>query len=123
MNSLAFILDTARTNANTILADNKVKMSTHKFTYHLARALHRPSVQCQYNSTIGIRVNQMIKIKQYLSIKEELRLAVQQNEEEKGRCSVCVEELIGTASYKTKLVKLNNKLKVKCHSCQKFLCK
>ena len=45
LNSLAFILDMARTNANTILKENNVKMSTHEFTYQLARALCLPSVQ------------------------------------------------------------------------------
>ena len=70
MNSLAFILDTARANANTILADNKIKMSTHEYTYQLARAFCLPSVQRRYDSAIGIRVNQMIKIKWVLSIKD-----------------------------------------------------
>ena len=36
LNSLAFILDTARTNANTILKENNVKKSTHQFIYELA---------------------------------------------------------------------------------------
>ena len=33
LNSLAFILNMARANANTSLKENNVKMSTHKFTY------------------------------------------------------------------------------------------
>ena len=45
LNSLAFILDTARTNANTILKENNMKMSTHQLIYELARALCLPSVQ------------------------------------------------------------------------------
>ena len=45
LNSLAFILNTARTNANRILKENNLKMSTHEFTYQLARALYLPSVQ------------------------------------------------------------------------------
>ena len=73
LNSLAFILDTARTNANTILKENNVKMSTHEFTYQLARALCLPSVQRRYDSSNGIRVNQMMKIKRVLSINKEVR--------------------------------------------------
>ena len=38
LNSLASILDTARTNANTILKENNVKMSTHEFTYQLFKS-------------------------------------------------------------------------------------
>ena len=45
LNSLAFILHTARTNANITLKENNVKMSTHEFTYQLVRALCLPSVQ------------------------------------------------------------------------------
>ena len=54
---------------------------------------------------------------------EEVHPAVQQNQEEKGRCYVCAEQLVITPSYKTKRLKLNNRLKVKYHSCNKFLCK
>ena len=39
VNSITFIFDSARTNTNTILAENKVKMSTHEFMHQLARAL------------------------------------------------------------------------------------
>ena len=38
LNSLAFILDTARTIANTILKENNVKMSTHEFRYQLFKS-------------------------------------------------------------------------------------
>ena len=54
LNSLAFILDTVRTNANNILKENNVKMSTHEFTYQLARALCLPSVQRRYDSSNGM---------------------------------------------------------------------
>ena len=57
LNSLAFILDMARTNANTLLKENILKMSTYEFTYQLARALCLPSVQRRYDSSNGIRVN------------------------------------------------------------------
>ena len=73
LNSLAFILDTERTYANTILKENNLKMSTHEFTYQLARALCLPSVQHRYDSSNGIRVNQTMKIKQVLSINKEVR--------------------------------------------------
>ena len=61
LNSLAFILDTTRTNANTILKESDVKMSTQEFTYQLARSLCLPSVQHRFDSSNGIRVNQMMK--------------------------------------------------------------
>ena len=82
LNSLAFILDTARTNANTILEEHNVKMSTHEFTYQLARALCLPSVQHRFDSSNGIRVNQMMKIKRVLSINKEVRSI--ENKEQTG---------------------------------------
>ena len=44
-NYSSFIFDSATTNTNTILAENKVKMSTHEFMHQLARALCFLSVQ------------------------------------------------------------------------------
>ena len=54
LNSLAFILDMARANPNTIFRENNIRMSTHEFTYQLATALCLPSVQCQYDLSNGI---------------------------------------------------------------------
>ena len=91
LNSLAFILNTARTNANRILKENNLKMSTHEFTYQLARALYLPSVQRWYDSSNGIRVTQMIKIKQLLSINKKVHLI--------ENCYVCVGKILGNPSY------------------------
>ena len=62
----------ARTNASTILKENNAKVSTHEFTYKLARSLCLPNVQCLYNSSNGIGVNQIMKIKRVLSIEKEV---------------------------------------------------
>ena len=121
LNSLALIIDTERTNANTILKENNVKMSNHEFTYQLARGLCLPSVQHRYDSSNGIRVNQTMKIKRVLSINKEVRPI--ENKEQTGQCYVFVENILGTPSYISKRNKLNNKLKVTCHSCNQILCK
>ena len=121
MNNLAFIIDTARTNANTILKESNVKMSTREFTYQLARALCLPSVQLLYDSSNGIRVKQMMKIKRVLSINKEV--CPIENKEQTRRCYVCVANILGTPSYISKRKKLNSKLKVTCHLCNQILCK
>ena len=41
----------------------------------------------------------------------------------KGRCYKCVENLVGTESYKEGRENLNNKLKTKCRVCLEFICK
>ena len=48
LNAFAFILDTVRTNAKTILADNKSSFSNFKFAYQLGKALVLPIVQQRY---------------------------------------------------------------------------
>ena len=121
LNSLAFILDLARANPNTIFRENNIRMSTHEFTYQLATALCLPSVQCQYDLSNGIWVNQMMKIKRVLSINKEVGPI--KNKEQTGRCFMCVENILGTPTYISKRNKLNNKLKVMCHSCNQILCK
>ena len=98
-----------------------VKISTHEFTYQLARALCLPSVQHRFDSSNGIRVNQMMKIKRVLSINKEVRSI--ENKELTGWSYVCAENIIGTPSYISKRNKLNNKLEVTCHSCNQILCK
>ena len=44
-NALAFILDTCRTNAKTILGDNNIKVTNFEFTYEFGKALVLPSIQ------------------------------------------------------------------------------
>ena len=50
MNCLAFILHTTRTNANTILSHNNIKMTSLEFIYQLAKSLCIPNVHRWYNS-------------------------------------------------------------------------
>ena len=50
MNYLAFLLHTTRTNANTILSHNNIKMTSLEFTYQLAKSLCIPNVHRWYNS-------------------------------------------------------------------------
>ena len=119
LNSLAFILNTTRTNTNTIFKDNNVKISTQAFTYQLERTLCLPSVQRQYDLTNGIPVNQTMKIKWVLSITKEVHPI--ENKEQTRRCYVCLEHILGTPSHLSK--RNNNKYKVMCHLCNQILCK
>ena len=61
-----------------------MKMSTHEVTYQPARALYLPSGQCRYDSSNGTQDNQMMKIKQVLSINKEVHPI--ENKEQTGRC-------------------------------------
>ena len=45
LNALTFILDTCRSNAKTILADNGIPFTNFQFTYNLGKALILPSIK------------------------------------------------------------------------------
>ena len=45
INCLAFLLDTVRTNAKTILHENGYSMTNYEFTYQLAKSLVAPNVE------------------------------------------------------------------------------
>ena len=70
LNAFAFILDTVRTNAKTILADNKSSFSNFEFTYQLGKALVLPIVQRRYEIRNGIQIAVMEKIRRVLGIAE-----------------------------------------------------
>ena len=124
MNCLAYILDTVRTNAMTILHDNRITFTSHKFTYQLAQALCLPSVQRCFDHPCGLLVNQLQKIKRVLNIADVRPQPNNQNHQEtSGRCYICVEQIMGTANYNMIRERLNNKLKTRCNECNKFLCK
>ena len=48
INAFAFILDTCRTNAKTILQDNGKPLSNFEFTYAIGKALVLPAIQRRY---------------------------------------------------------------------------
>ena len=124
MNCLAYILDTVRTNALTILRNNGITFISHEFTYQLARGLCLPSVQRRFDHWCALRVNQLQKIKRVLYIEDVHPQPNNQNHQEtSGQCYVCFEQIVGTANYKMIRERLNNKLKTRCNECNKFLCK
>ena len=124
INVLAFLLDTARTNAKTILQDNNVKMSNFQFTYELGKALCLPLIKRRYESNNGLQIDVLQKMRRVLGIQEVNRGTTPTSEAKKqGRCGKCVEELVGTANYKTGRYDLNNKLKGKCVVCGTFCAK
>ena len=66
INSLAFILDTVRTNAKTIICDNDKNISNFEFTYQLGIALILPGIQRRYNNNNGLNISQLQKIREIL---------------------------------------------------------
>ena len=123
INSLAFLLDTVRTNAKTIICDNDINISNFEFTYQLGRALILPGIQRRYNNNNGLNIPRLQKIQELLHLPQVNRRPTSDEQATQGRCHKFVEEIVGTENYKVDRKKLNNKLKSKCHKCNFFMCK
>ena len=115
LNAFAFILDTVRTNAKTVLADNKSSFSNFEFTYQLAKALVLPVVQRRYEIRNGIQIAVMEKITRVLGVAELNRQPQPESPPTLSSCCYkCVEMIVGKANYKLSWEKINSKLKSKC---------
>ena len=123
LNALAFVLDTERTNACTILREaTGNKISTFEFTWQLAKNLVVPHMVRRYNNPIGLSTNVMKKMQKILGIKN-IPTPLPTEETTEGRCGACIKEAQGKENYKALYWKLNHRLKVKCTKCRTFLCK
>ena len=116
LNTLAFVLDTCRTNAKTILGDNNIKVTNFEFTYELGKTLVLPSIQRQFGNPNGLQIKILNKTRRVLNIQEVNHRPQIENQRTKcGRCFKCVDEIVGIADYENKREKLN--------ICSQFLCK
>ena len=124
MNALAFILDTCRSNAKTILQDSGIKLTNFEMTNPLGKELVLPAIIRRYNQSNGLKITVINKIRRVLGINEVLAHSKPENfNPTSGRCVKCVEAIVGKKSYKPEREKLNNRKKTKCLKCQKFICK
>ena len=124
VNTLAFLLDTIRTNSKVLLAESSKPdiMSTLEFTFRLGKQLVLPSIQHRFENSNSIQSSATQKIERVLCIQNIYR-PVGNVDESVGRCGICVSKIVGTDNYRQKRGKLNNKLKAKCQKCQSLTCK
>ena len=122
LNALAFLLDTRRTNAKTILRDNNIKVTNFEFRYKLGKALVLPSIQWWFENPNDLQIKILNKMRRVLNIQEVNHHPQIENQRAKSFFK-CVNEIVGTTDYKNKGEKLNDKLKSKGHICSQFLCK
>ena len=127
INCLAFLLHTVRTNAKTILHENGYSMTNYEFTYQLGKSLVVPNVERRYHTpNNGLQNDTIRKMKQVLGIVDLPQMPRRQEPDEskpaRGRCSKCVEAIVGQVDYK-KRERLNNDTRVKCTLCRAILCK
>ena len=72
VNILAFLLDTVRTNAKTILAEsaNPVHMTSFEFTYQSGKLLVLPNIQRRFENRRGFKIDLIQKMRRVLGITE-----------------------------------------------------
>ena len=124
LNALAFVLDTARSNAQTILKDNNndKNRSSFQFAREIGESLIRPHILSRYKNPVGLQVPVLKRIQRVLEIEE---LLVQQKPPkeptDRQRCYMCFQEISGAPNYEEKKDKLG-KPKWVCKECKRVIC-
>ena len=111
LTAFAFMLDTIRTNSQTILEGNKKTFNNFEFTYQLGKALVLPKIRERLENSNGLQIAVLQKVRRVLGLPEVNRRPLPDPETAVtpiGRCYKCVESVVGTKTYKTDREKMNN---------------
>ena len=125
LNVFAFMLDTARTNAKTIIKENTPTkpLSTIQFTWELGKSLIRSRIQRRHDNPVGLTHSLVKSISKVLGTEQPIERRQKPELLNKGQhCYLCREEINGQPDYKANKDKLNNKVKTVCISCKKITC-
>ena len=124
VNALAYALDTARTNAQTILKDNNAnnKRSSFEFCWELGEALVKAYLLERHRNPIGLQSGVLSRINKVLGVEPVIQQKPPDAPTDRKRCHVCLGAIRGTADYKQKKQRLA-KTKWICESCQLTICK
>ena len=119
MNAFCYTLDTERTNARTLHEEVKnIRTPNFHFTWDLGESLVLPHLQRRYaeqQQHLGKVV--LTKICSVLGVKYVSPNLAKPDQNEKGRCHVCLNNMKGQADFRKYRDKLNHKLKTSCHEC------
>ena len=119
LNVFAFMLDTARTNAKTIVKENTPTkpLSTSQFTWELGKSLVRSCIQRRHDNLVGLTHLLIKSICKVQGTEQPIERRQKPELLNKGqRCYLCLEEISGQPDYKVNKDKLNNKIKTVCIS-------
>ena len=124
LNVFTFMLDTARTNAKTIVKENTPTkpLSTFQFTLELGKLLVRSCIQRRHDNPIGLTHSLVKSICKVLGIGQPIERRQKPELFNKGQhCYYCLEEINGQRDYKANKDTLNNKVKTVCISFKHFI--
>ena len=125
LNVFAFILNTACTNAKTIVKENTPTkpLSTFQFAWELGKSLVRSCIQRRHDNPVGLTHSSVKLICKVLGIEQLIERHQKPELLNKGqRCYLSLEEINGQPDYKANKDKLNNKVKTVYISCKNTTC-
>ena len=119
------MLDTARTNAKTIVKEKTPTkpLSTFQFIWELGKSLARSCIQRRHQNPVRLTHLLVKSICKVLGIEQPIERRQKPELLNKGQhCYLCLKELNGQPDYKANRDKLNNKVKTVCISCKNTTC-
>ena len=114
LNIFAFTLDTARSNAKTIVKESTPTkpLSTFQFTWELGKLVVRSCIHRRHDNPVGLTHSLVMSICKVLSMEKPIERYQKPELLNKGqRCYLFLEDIIGQPEYKANKDKLNNKVK------------
>ena len=117
MNLLAYVLDTARTNASSIWRMKGYKITSYDFIWQLGESMIKPYIQYRRDNARYLRRNITSAMQK---IVPQDKQNVERAGAERGRCHLCPESIQGKG-YKAKRQKLS-KHTFSCNACGKTVC-
>ena len=127
LNVFAFLLDTACTNAKTIIKENtptpQEPLSTFQFTWEVGKSLVRSCIQRRHGNPVGLTHSLIKSICKVLGIEQTVeRRQKPELLNKRQRSYLCLEEINEQPDFKANKDKLNNKVKTVCISCKNTTC-
>ena len=125
LNVFAFMLETADTNAKTIVKENTPTkpLSTFQFPWELGKLLVRSNIQRRHDNSVRLTHALVKSICKVLGTEQPTERHQKPEFLNKGqRFYFCVEEMNGQPDYKANKDKLNKKVKTVYISCKNTTC-
>ena len=108
LHSLAFILDTCRSNAKTILQYNGIRLTNFEMTHGLGKELVLRAIRRTYSQSNGLKITAINKIKRVFGINKVLARSQSENFNPTScTCFKCVEAIVSKKSCKAEREKIS----------------
>ena len=124
MNAFAYMLDTFRTNAHSVVKEIKLEIRPFDFIWQLGMLLVNAHVTCCLTNTVGLQQTVITKLRKNFKVAESPKAADVSMQEASDRywCHICIEEIRGQEKCKENKDKLA-KIQMSCKDCNNVVWK